>query len=156
MKILLTTDGSEFSRAAVEECCRIIAKPGETKVKIVSVIQEVVPLDAFAQSAESADKQEQAAFREAEAFVAEAAGVIRSCFPDSGLEVTTEVLKGASDRTLLETAKEWNAEIIVVGSHGRGFWGRLTLGSITDSLVHHAPCSVLVVRQSGDPVDGGN
>ena len=37
-------------------------------------------------------------------------------------------------------------DLIVVGSHGRGFWGRL-LGSVSDGVVHHAPCSVLVVRK---------
>jgi nucleotide-binding universal stress UspA family protein len=55
---------------------------------------------------------------------------------------------GMPEQILLETAKEWNADLIVVGSHGRGFWGRMLLGSVTDALVHHAPCSVLVVRQT--------
>lgn len=57
------------------------------------------------------------------------------------------MLNGAADRAIIETAKEWEADLIVVGSHGRGFWGRLTAGSVSDSLVHHAPCSVLVARK---------
>ncbi|MCB1025610.1 MAG: universal stress protein [Acidobacteria bacterium] len=53
----------------------------------------------------------------------------------------------AVDNEIVEKAKRWNADLIIVGSHGRGFWGRVMLGSISDSLVHHAPCSVLVVRK---------
>ena len=47
---------------------------------------------------------------------------------------------------IIELAREWGADLIVVGSHGRGFWGRL-LGSVSTGVVHHAPCSVLVVRK---------
>jgi nucleotide-binding universal stress UspA family protein len=62
------------------------------------------------------------------------------------LEISTMVVKGSPERELIDVATEWRADLIVVGSHGRGFWGRLTLGSVTDAVVHHAPCSVLVVR----------
>ena len=55
---------------------------------------------------------------------------------------------GATNRVIIETAKDWNADLIVVGSHGRGFWGRTMIGSVSDSVIHHAPCSVLVVRKT--------
>ncbi|MDQ3798832.1 MAG: universal stress protein, partial [Acidobacteriota bacterium] len=70
---------------------------------------------------------------------------IRERFPN--IDVTTQISTGAPDETLIEAARKWSADLIVIGSHGRGFWGRMLLGSITDALVHHAPCSVLVVRK---------
>ncbi len=146
MRILLATDGSDFSRAAIEKCCRIVAEPENTAIKIVSVYQVVVPLDIHGASIEYSQEMEDAARKQAEDFVAEAAAVIRECFSNSKIDVTTQVLAGAIDQVLIETAKGWNADLIVVGSHGRGFWGRVMVGSVSDSLVHHAPCSVLVVR----------
>ena len=72
--------------------------------------------------------------------------MIRDAFPDGEFVVNTEVLRGPPDQQIIEKAKEWKADLIVVGSHGRGFWGRL-LGSVSNGVVHHAPCSVLVVRK---------
>ena len=70
---------------------------------------------------------------------------------ESGLRPTgqaalTDALKSnLATRGINETARG-KADLIVVGSHGRGFWGRL-LGSVSNGVVHHAPCSVLVVRK---------
>lgn len=147
MRILIATDGSEFSKAAIEKCCQIIAEPENTRIKIVSAYQVVVPLDIHGASIAYSQEMEDATRRQAEDFVKEAADTIEACFPNSKIDVTTQVLTGASDQMIIETAKEWNADLIVVGSHGRGFWGRVMIGSDSDSLVHHAPCSVLVVRQ---------
>jgi len=47
---------------------------------------------------------------------------------------------------IVEGAKSWPADLIVVGSHGRGGVERLMLGSVAESVVRHAPCPVLVVR----------
>jgi nucleotide-binding universal stress UspA family protein len=148
MRILIATDGSEFSKAAIEKCCQIVAEPENTAIKVISVYQVVVPLDIHAASIGYSQEMEGAMRKQAEDFVAEAAAAIRACFPNSNIDVTTQVSRGVSDHAIIETAKEWNADLIVVGSHGRGFWGRVMVGSVSDSLVHHAPCSVLVVRKT--------
>ncbi|MGI8495899.1 MAG: universal stress protein [Pyrinomonadaceae bacterium] len=49
---------------------------------------------------------------------------------------------------MVETAENFQADLIIVGSHGYNTWERLLLGSISDSVVHYAPCSVLVVKSS--------
>ena len=66
MRILIATDGSDFSKAAIEKCCRIITKPEETAVKIVSVYQVVVPLDIHTASIEYSQELEDATRRQAE------------------------------------------------------------------------------------------
>jgi nucleotide-binding universal stress UspA family protein len=149
MRILVSTDGSEFSRAAAEKCCQIIASPDKTAIKIVSVFEVVEPMD-ISISPEFSQELEEGARQQAEEFSAQTAAIIRQRFPDSKIDLTIQVSRSsAPDRVLIEAAKEWAADIIVIGSHGRGFWGRMLLGSITDSLVHYAPCSVLVVRKTG-------
>jgi len=150
MRILITTDGSDFSRAAIEKCCQMVVKPDETAIKIVSVYEVTLPLDVFPSPTEFSEKLENSAREQAEEFAEQSAALIREHFPDSDIDLTTQISIGAPEQILIETAKEWNADLVVVGSHGRGFWGRMLLGSTTDALVHHAPCSVLVVRKPNE------
>jgi nucleotide-binding universal stress UspA family protein len=110
------------------------------------VYQPVVPLDAFPQSVEYSAETERAAQAQAEAAVRQAAGLIREYFADVRIDVSTDVKIGAPAQIIVETAEEWKADVIVVGSHGRGYWKRALLGSVSDAVIHHAPCSVLIVR----------
>ena len=147
MKILLATDGSEFSTAAVKKCCELFGdKPG-LQIKIVSVFEEDYALAAepFAISAELYREVSEAAERQAEHACGTAKEVIQNSSRNGGPAVVHEVVKGNAEQEVVDIAKARGADLIVVGSHGRGFWGRL-LGSVSDAVVHHAPCSVLVVR----------
>ena len=149
MKILIATDGSDYSKAAVEECCRMAVRPGDTEILIVSAFEDTytVAAEPFAISAEYYEKLATGLNELATGFVNDAKAMICERFPAGECTVSTEVLHGSPDQQIIEKAKEWNADLIVVGSHGRGFWGRL-LGSVSDGIVHHAPCSVLVVRKT--------
>ncbi len=149
MRVLIATDGSDYSKAAIAESCRFVIQPDSTEIKVVSAFEDAIPLAAepFAISAEYYQKMDDALHDQANAFISEAAADIRTHFPGKDLKLTTEILRGSPDQQIIEKAKEWNADLIVVGSHGRGFWGRM-LGSVSDGVVHHAPCSVLVVRKS--------
>ncbi len=61
--------------------------------------------------------------------------------------VTGETLLGPVAKLILEEAINWNADLIVVGSHGRTGVGRFLLGSVADKVASHAPCSVEIVKQ---------
>ncbi|HQX54279.1 MAG TPA: universal stress protein [Pyrinomonadaceae bacterium] len=147
MKILIATDGSEYSKVAVAEACNFIAEPENTEIIVVSAYEDAFPITAepFALSAEYYQKIEEAVKEQATRFIQEAADEIVARFPGKALDLSTEVLRGSPDREIVEYAKKFKCDLIVVGSHGRGFWGRM-LGSVSDGVVHHAPCSVLVVR----------
>ncbi len=153
MKILIGTDGSDFSHEAVSMACKTIADPANTEVKIISVFQTYFPLDAYSQSPEYSVVYETAMRTIADKSANEAVLAIQEYFPSSEINVSCLVKSGTSDQVIIETAQEWNADLIVVGSHGRGFWGRVMIGSVSDSLVHNAPCSVLVVRKKGEITD---
>lgn len=47
-----------------------------------------------------------------------------------------------------DRAKEWNADVIVIGRKGRGNISEILLGSVSNYVIHHAPCSVLVVQET--------
>lgn len=147
MKILIATDGSEYSRAAIEEYCRMFAEAENNEVKIIAVYEEVFPLagEPFALSANYYQELEDDAKAQADEFASEAKAIIQKNFPE--LTPTREVKKGSPEREIVETAQEWQADLVVVGSHGRGFWGRMLVGSVSDAVMHHAPCSVLIIRR---------
>lgn len=148
MKILIAVDGSDYSKAAIDEACALVVRPESTEIKIVSAYEDAYPISAepFAISADYYQKIDEAVHQQTIAVLAGAETQCRSHFPGVTLNLTTEVLRGAPDQQIIEAAKEWQADLIVVGSHGRGFWGRM-LGSVSDGVVHHAPCSVMIVRK---------
>ena len=63
-----------------------------------------------------------------------------------GLAVDTRVTRGDPRFAVVDEAKAWGADLVVVGSHGRTGLSRLFLGSVASHVVAHAPCSVLVVK----------
>lgn len=147
MKILVATDGSEFSRRAIERVCEIGAEQwNDPSFRIISVYEPQVPMatEPFAVSAEYYHKLDSLARERARKDVDEGHELLARQFSNSTIDTVVEL--GRPAQVIVEMAETWGADLIVVGSHGRGFWGRLGLGSVSDAIVHHAPCSVLVVK----------
>ena len=57
--------------------------------------------------------------------------------------------EGAATATIVETAIELKADLIVMGTHGRTGLGRLVLGSVAEHVLRKAPCPVLTVKTDG-------
>ena len=70
---------------------------------------------------------------------------------DNTVSLDGQIVPGPPRTVILDEAESWAADLIVVGSHGYGAWGRFLLGSVSQSIVSHAKCSVEVVRWR--PVD---
>ena len=77
----------------------------------------------------------------------------------AGWSVRTEIREGSPRRSINAFAKEWGADLVMVGSHERSKLARLCLGSTAQSVMRHAPCSVEIVRprhaNSGSEAHGG-
>jgi nucleotide-binding universal stress UspA family protein len=69
---------------------------------------------------------------------------------DAGLpESSTVAVPVATPQELiLKEAADWGADLIVLGSHGRRGFSRFLLGSVSEAVASHAPCSVEVIRQA--------
>ena len=65
---------------------------------------------------------------------------------EHGGEFQVELVQGPPAQVISETAGRGGYDLIVVGAHGHRGFRRLLLGSVAESTVHHAPCSVLVVH----------
>jgi nucleotide-binding universal stress UspA family protein len=145
MRILLAVDGSPCSDAAVREVAER-SWPVGTEVKVLSVIHTALPLipdPLMFGAAAHAELLEQSR-EHAPLIVEKAAGAIRDKAP--GLKVTTEVQEGSPKKLIVEEAERWNADLILIGSHGRGPVKRFVLGSVSHAVALHAPCSVEIVR----------
>jgi nucleotide-binding universal stress UspA family protein len=149
MKVLMATDGSEFSRAAIEKGCGQISlenAPAAVRIMAVAELMTGMAAEPFAISAGYIQETQAALLEQAEGFAAAAEEVVREKCGGSEIEITRKVTVGSPARAIVEEAEDWGADVIVVGSHGYGFWGRMVIGSVSQSVVNHAPCSVLVVR----------
>lgn len=62
---------------------------------------------------------------------------------------------GEPGKTICEIAKDWDADAIVIGRRGLGALGELFVGSVSNYVMHHAPCSVFVVHNSGSEKENG-
>lgn len=151
MKILFATDGSKQSESAVEMFSKFALSDGD-EVRIISIIDMAVPLaiDLYGGYLPDTTELEKSAKEKSVQVLQQASDKIAAQFPEKTLNISTEVLFGSPDSRIVETAEEMRPDIVVVGSHGYSRWERLLLGSVSDSVVHHAPCSVLVVRTPAD------
>jgi nucleotide-binding universal stress UspA family protein len=135
-RILLATDGSEHSRKATAKALDLVQFSGGT-LKVVSVLEISPHIYAVApeltqekiklpkQYVEEVKEQATSRGIMAEGFVREAE---------------------SADEIIIELARDKNIDLIVMGSHGRTGLKRLLMGSVTERVIGHAPCPVLVVK----------
>ena len=143
MKILLAIDDSKFSDAAVQAVGEQ-ARPHGTEIRVLHVVEP--PSLLVAREMEDPNFQleaaREAAVKTAEALVARAADALRQ----TGFKVSTFVARGEPRATVVDMASTWNADLIVLGSHGRKGLDRFLMGSVAEAVVRYAPCSVEIVR----------
>jgi nucleotide-binding universal stress UspA family protein len=147
MRILFATDGAKQSDAAAEMLKKFALSDGD-EIKIVSVVDMAVPMaiDIYGGYLPDTTELEKTARENAVKLLGRMEKQIKSLFPEKSLSISTEVLFGSPESRIVETAEAIHPDVIVLGSHGYSRWERLLLGSVSDSVVHHAPCSVLIVR----------
>jgi nucleotide-binding universal stress UspA family protein len=142
-QILLATDGSDESKLAAQAATELSRETG-SEVHLVYVLPTPAQLiGPHSYSAEIRDSLIGGAERDAETFLKEQAEKIRS---DGGKVAETHLRSGDPDKEILRTAEALGVGLIVMGSRGLGAITRMLIGSISDSVVRHAHCPVLVMR----------
>jgi nucleotide-binding universal stress UspA family protein len=68
-------------------------------------------------------------------------------FEEAGFTVETYAREGDPANTIIDVAGESNAELIAIGAHGNSGLKRFALGGVASKLTHHAPASLLIVRE---------
>ena len=147
MKVLIAVDDDAPSREALAFAERLVSERDEVVVLNVTSYAELVPFsgDPFGAGigAVALDPSALAELDErAEQLVERTAGEIDARTTDIVVE------HGSPGERICATAAEHGIELIILGSHERGAFGRFVHGSVSDYVVHHAPCPVLVVRHT--------
>jgi nucleotide-binding universal stress UspA family protein len=146
MKILLATDGSDCSKAAVNSVADR-PWPAGSVVKIVSAIEipYVPTTEAWVLPDSYYNELEAAAKAQAEEAIKDAVERINRG-KAAGVEVVTEIKSGSAKDVILDEAETWGADLIMIGSHGYSGWQRFLLGSVSQAVATHAHCSVEIAR----------
>lgn len=142
MRILLATDGSEFSLRAA----RSIAErpwPVDTEFRIASVVERAIPAaDPWYAGGAVARQRNEVSAKSCEDAVSAAQEIVAQ----TGFKTESAVLDGNPKKRIVEDAAEWRAHMVVVGSHGRRGLTRYLLGSVSEAVAMRAHCSVEVIR----------
>jgi nucleotide-binding universal stress UspA family protein len=144
MKILLATDGSRYTEAATQSMISLF-RPQDSEILVLQVVEPVVfstPPQMAAGYAPEMSERLQGQINDAKDAVARTAEVLRA----AGFKTETSVVESEIRTGILDAAAEWNADLIVLGSHGEKGLRKFFLGSVSESIARHAPCSVLIVR----------
>ncbi|HVS61291.1 MAG TPA: universal stress protein [Gemmatimonadaceae bacterium] len=142
--IMVPTDGTGFDREAIRVALRM-AERSDAKIRLVRVLATgsffgmAAATEGTAVAAEVAHSERDRALSEVYALAAE-------CRATSKADITVDLHAGPVADVLEGYAKRHDVDLIVISTHGRSGISRLSLGSVTDSLIRHTTIPVLVVK----------
>lgn len=135
-RILVATDGSEYSRKAVDKALELAAY-SRGLLTVISVL-EISP-HIYAVAPELTEEK----IKLNEKIVDE----VKKLAASRGIQAEGTVREAeCANEVITDVARKKNIDLIILGSHGRTGLKRLLMGSVTESVIAHAPCPVLVVK----------
>jgi nucleotide-binding universal stress UspA family protein len=136
--IVVGTDGSEGAARAVSEAARLARMTG-ARLVIVSAVSDLHPYREHVESSGREDLIQLGA-------VADQLLMRAAAEAGDDVEIETVSRPGDPAQVLADVATEEDAQVIIVGDRGLSGVKRFLLGSVSQKVSHHAPCSVLIVR----------
>lgn len=159
-KILVAIDNSPLSPAAFEATLNL-ARANQSQVKLIHCItpdliadpmmgsmtlDASVPPGLLMNDLQTQQVLIQQQTEEAQALLTQYA----QAATQQGVFIELECLIGETGHLVCEMARDWLADLVVVGRRGRTGLAEAFLGSVSNYVVHHAPCSVLVIQEVTD------
>lgn len=144
-KIIVAIDDSETSRCALQEAAQL-AKAHGARLCVLHVADETLlgMHNRTFSTTLNVDHAREAIREAGRKLLAEAKAGL------DGIDAETSLAEAAQQRVsevIVDSAQQWGADLIVLGTHGRRGLQRLILGSVAEQLVRIAPVSVLLVRK---------
>jgi nucleotide-binding universal stress UspA family protein len=134
MRILFAYDGSSFAKRALRYAQRF---GDDLEALVISVSPVLIEAPATEQSTDPEHGRREAVEQLEEA---------RRLLAEQGVEAETLHAFGNPAAEIIAAAERHGADLIILGQRGRSAIARFIEGSVTDRVVRHAPCDVLVVR----------
>ena len=149
MKILIGVDGSPYSDAALEEVAQRAWPTGSEVLVVTAYEMPLAPTpEVWAMPVDYYERLERAMRSQTDAIIEAAIDRLKKAVGDT-VKLEGKAVMGSPKSVIVDEAEKWKADLIVVGSHGYPTWERLLLGSVSQTVVSHAKCSVEVVRLPG-------
>jgi hypothetical protein len=140
--IVVATDGSAYSAAAASEAIGLAKRNGSSLTVISVIPSEVVALTDVGFNIDQRELMDQQEMHEAE----KNAKAVKEAAQKEGVPVKAFVLSGKPAEAIIQTAQEKDADLIVLGSHGRTGLEKLLMGSVAERVIVLSSCPVLVVK----------
>ena len=142
--ILFPTDFSNGARAAMDHAISL-ARDYQAKLILLYVIQDISIAEWYIPSslsvADLVEDMQKSAWQEMDKWIAEVSAKVK--------DVEKMVVRGVPFVEIIKTAKDKNADLIVIGTHGRTGIDHMLFGSTAEKVVRKASCPVLTVRIAG-------
>ncbi|MGV2828528.1 universal stress protein [Myxosarcina sp. GI1(2024)] len=153
-KILVALDDSQLSQKAFEQSL-LLAQMFNAELQLLNVIS---PAEAeyrnqvsLAGSGYYSDNIDETAQQEWQVRVESKLDYLQSLAEKAmRAGVSAELVReiGKPEHKICQSAREWQADLIVIGSHGRKGLNELLMGSVSNYVSHHVPCDIMLVHQS--------
>ena len=138
-KVLVPVDGSDNSLRALDAALLLSEKTG-AEVTAIHVMEDIPILHI----------QSEKLLRElVDAYKKETQQILSKCSDiatGKGLSITTKLLQGNVGSTILDFCEREKYDVIIIGSRGMGKFKELVLGSVSNKVVHHSSCPVMIIR----------
>jgi nucleotide-binding universal stress UspA family protein len=155
MKILVGIDGSESSQKALQQSLRLM-RQNDVSYILLAVEEPVVMTSAspvpgvLGASGAIAWQEEGELLQIQKQRLEQALQTAETLCQQAGVTCSCRSELGSPKQTICEVAQQENCDLIVVGSHGYRGLQRIMMGSVSDHVVRHAHCAVLVMRESNE------
>lgn len=145
MKVLIAVEDIVFGEAISNYVIQHDWKemPSFKIINVVAPLKYIIPPVTGVSDTRYIDVLEEKK-RHGKSVVLNVGTALRRAFPHAPLEEV--VIDGDPKSKILDVADQWQADLIVMGSHSRSDLGRLFLGSVSLAVLSHAGCSVAIVR----------
>ena len=145
-RILVPVDGSKTSQKAAAEAARL-AKLTGARLKLLHIVDPLAHINGFETPATYLSELRPVFLKVGEQLVAQAKADIDT----EEVNIETQVVESAGERVseiIVDQAREWGADLIVLGTHGRRGIERVMMGSDAEQVARIAPVPVLLVRHA--------
>ena len=146
MHALIATDGSEIAVEAAKTAGKLLAM---TRITLLTVADTILAEDSGEGGIEGNLLTPEEAEKERAAILSEGRSELDDTIALMGLDpaiVERKLVEGSAGQMICKEAHDLGVDVVVIGSHGKGAFKRLMIGSISEYVLHHSPAPVLVVR----------
>ena len=136
LKVLVAVDGSKIGDLVLKRSGQFYAVT-DCELTLLSVVEHMFPVEHIPASAYGEEREK---------IAAEILQKAERSLKDHGIECKTRLAFGPIEERIVRIAEEGQFDIIFIGSRGLGGISRMLLGSVAESVLRHAHCSVMLVR----------